>query len=107
MSALRARYEHKGPGKYEGEPSWVPYFHEEGFPSEEASYPEGGGWYGLWDVEAKDRRIWPELKKVVGVILYERSDGFVEGTTYSSEKALREAWAEIEADTSEGEEDFG
>lgn len=87
-------------GKFQGEPSYTRGLYEEGFPDEEASYPEGGGWYGLWHIDTEDRVKWPDLKGVVGVILFERSDGFVENETFSSKAALEKAWARIEKDTS-------
>jgi hypothetical protein len=98
---LRHRYgRSEGLGKFQGEPPYTRGLYTEGSPDEEASYPDGGGWYGLWHIGAKDRAKWPDLDGVVGVILYERSDGFVENETFSSKSALEKAWARIEKDTS-------
>lgn len=65
----RADYEQqvKGPGKFGGEQPYVPYFHDvslHGFVEEEASYPEGGGWVGIFTVDEDDRKLFPELDPV-------------------------------------------
>lgn len=63
-----------GPGKFEGEASYVPYFWE--------LYLEGcadgdDGEVLRFEVTKDDRRIFPELKGRRSVRLFESSEGFV------------------------------
>jgi hypothetical protein len=87
---------------------------------EEASYGEGGGWYGLVLLDAPTRKRVVEvaaenrdaltedeqdlLDDSVAIIFFERSDGIVEADWFEDEKKAEKAWEEIEADTAEEEE---
>ena len=64
----------KGPGKFEGEQPYVPYFwtfYLDGMADDDTD--------GLlrFDVTDLDRTLWPELGDKVAVYLRERDDGFV------------------------------
>jgi CO dehydrogenase/acetyl-CoA synthase beta subunit len=88
---------------------------------EEASYGEGGGWYGLVWInddareqiceiakEEKDPLTEEEqdlLDESLAVIFFERSDGIVEADWFDSKKEAEQAWAEILVDTEEEEEE--
>ena len=94
---------------------------------EEAGYGEGGGWYGLvWlDKNVRDRindiaddidnirgeedelteEEFTLLNDSVAVIFFERSDGIVEADWFPTKKEAEEAWANVLADTEEGEEE--
>jgi hypothetical protein len=88
---------------------------------EEASYGEGGGWYGLVLLDAPTRKRVVEvatenkdeltedeqelLDDSVAVIFFERSDGIVEADWFEDKEKADEAWADIEADTAEEEEE--
>lgn len=79
----RADYEEqvKGPGKFGGEEPYVPYFYDvmtHGFVEDEASWPDGGGWVGLFVVSEEDQKLFPELTLGQKIAIYERSDGLVE-----------------------------
>lgn len=78
----RADYEEqvKGPGKFEGEAPYVPYFYDvslHGFADDEESWPEGGGWVGIFEVDEEALRMFPELKGQKKVAIDETSDGLV------------------------------
>lgn len=80
----------RGPGKFQGEQPYVAYFYDvslHGFTDEEASYPEGGGWVGVFEVDEEARRMFPELKGKKKVAIYGRSDGFVEEISVQSARA--------------------
>ena len=88
---------------------------------EEASYGEGGGWYGLvllddatrksvHEVAVKNKDELTEeeqelLNDSAAVIFFERSDGTVEADWFEDKKKAEKAWADIEADTAEEGED--
>lgn len=88
---------------------------------EEASYPEGDGWYGLiWlddtvrdvvctDAENADQALTEEeedlLDESVAVIFFERSDGIVEVDWYMLPKEAEKAWSDIISDTEDDEDD--
>lgn len=64
----------KGPGKFEGEAVYVPYFWDaflNGFADRDNGTVLG------FDVTAEDKAIFPELKHRKTVKLIERDDGFV------------------------------
>ena len=111
-----------GPGKFytilDG------YVHEvtmDGGADEEASYGEGNGWYGLvWIDKGAKKRVREIAKEnedelteeedellddSVAVILFERSDGIVEADWFDTKKEAEKAWANVLADTEEGEEE--
>jgi hypothetical protein len=64
----------KGPGKFEGENRYIPYYYMLAMDGQNYEDDEGNM---LFDVTAADRALFPELEKVVTVKLYEREDGFV------------------------------
>jgi hypothetical protein len=76
MDHTREEYEEmvKGPGKFEGEPPWTPYFYD--------VYLNGGGNYlddethEVW-VEEDDIKMFPELKDVEKVLVFFSESGFV------------------------------
>jgi hypothetical protein len=88
---------------------------------EEASYGDGGGWYGLVRLDGPTRKRVAEvaaegdgeltederelLDDSVAVIFFERSDGIVEADWFEDEKKVDQAWADIEADTAEDDEE--
>ena len=88
---------------------------------EEASYGEGGGWYGLVlldaptrkrvaEVAAKNRDALTEdeqelLDDSIAIIFFERSDGIVEADWFEDKEKAEQAWAEIEADTAEEDDE--
>lgn len=75
----------KRPGKYEGEPIWVPYYQgqrENGF-FEETLYVDGHV-VDIFEVTDTDRKIFPELTKS-HVAIYTNELGFVREATASIE----------------------
>jgi hypothetical protein len=110
-----------GPGKFNT--LLDKYLYEltlEGGADQEASYPEGGGWYGYVDIapntidlireiaEADGDQLTRDEEKLIGdstaVILFERSDGIVESDWYDRLTDAEEAWDQIEREV-HGEED--
>lgn len=70
------------PGKFEGEMYYVPYFWDrvmEGGSGDTLYEPdaEDASPYEVFEIEAEDRKLFPELKDVYSLWLYERGDGFV------------------------------
>lgn len=66
----------RGPGKFEGEQPYVPYFYDaacEGF-----SHSSGTGW-DWFEVTGEDRQAFPELAEVTSVLLLYSDGGFVIG----------------------------
>lgn len=91
---------------------------------EEASYPDGGGWWGLVRIdhsfrgavrdvaEEKDDDLTSAelamLDTAVAVIFHERSDGIVESDWYDNIEDANEQWTAIEEEANaefEGEDD--
>lgn len=64
----------RGPGKFEGEALWVPYYREKGLEGF-ADRDDGQVWG--FDVTPEDKRIFPELKRRRTVKLLETNSGFV------------------------------
>lgn len=65
------------PGKFEGEPLYVPYFYDaflDGFAEFEGDEDDE---YMTFDITDEDVELWPELKGWSRILLFERSDGFV------------------------------
>jgi hypothetical protein len=111
-----------GPGKfYTILDGYVYEMTLDGGADEEASYEEGGGWYGLVSLdksavaraqelaaEQNDRLTAAELEQLrtnVGVILFERTDGIVESDWFLSKKKLAAAWKRVEDDVASTYED--
>lgn len=64
----------RSPGKFEGEPTYAPYFYDallNGF----ADTDEGD--VATFDVTDDDRALFPELKDVQHVYLWESEQGFI------------------------------
>ena len=82
------------PGKFEGEPRWVPYF----YALEGDTQFDGGACvvYRAFQVTPEERRQFPELKKIFAVVLAETDDGFVTGHTFATDYELGIAIAECE-----------
>ena len=79
---IRARYKDaaKGPGKFEGESDWAVYLWDrslEGCQDDTQYDPEDDTPIEIFEVNDNDRAIFPELKNVVEVWLWEDSQGFV------------------------------
>lgn len=67
------------PGKYEGEPAYVPYFYDawlEGCPDDEGA-EEGADPWAEFLVTAEDRGQFPELADVSRVRIAQSDQGFV------------------------------
>ncbi len=111
-----------GPGKFEGEmlvTSFIWDMSLNGGADEEAGDVETMGWYGLMKgklVEAakfgakeQGMKLTPDevkfLRSRAGVILSEDSNGFVGADYYQTEKALEEAWKEIQKEEEEYSEE--
>ncbi len=93
----------------------------DGGADEEASFEEGGGWYGLLrlgsDGADRIREIAVEhddeitrdeeklLNSSAAVIFFERSDGIVEATWYDDALTAEQDWEEIESDVYGEEEE--
>jgi hypothetical protein len=67
------------PGKFEGEPVWVPSFWEAGLSG--LSDDDDGEYYGFMLTD-QDRKDWPMLAGFTRVALREDSSGFVHSHTY-------------------------
>ena len=69
----------KGPGKFEGEESYSPYFYGkiiDGCADESWYFGEGEPEYDAIVVSDDDRDIFPELEGVYAVVCYETEQGF-------------------------------
>lgn len=90
----RAYYEKmtKSPGKFEGEPAYVPYFYElvmDGG-SDEALTDGESVTYDVFKITDEDKTMFPELLGVGHyVILHYTNDGFVIGREYTEEQWLK------------------
>lgn len=82
------------PGKFQGEPRWVPYFYAL---EEDQEFMDGACVvYRAFQVNAEDRQRFPELKGVFAVVLAETDDGFVTGHTFATDYELGVFTAECE-----------
>jgi len=93
----------------------------DGGADEEASYDEGGGWYGLLRLNQATRdRVHQSahyneddltdeesdlLDDSVAIIFFERSDGIVEVDWFDNAKQADTQWAKIEAEFEDDEDD--
>ena len=110
-----------GPGKFDTViDSYAYEITLDGGADEEASYGEGGGWYGVvWlDDNTRDRIIEIAvededplteeeedlLDENVAVIFFERSDGIVETDWFENRQEALEEWAEIQEEFEEGDD---
>jgi hypothetical protein len=70
----------RSPGKFEGEPVYVPYFFDlmlNGMADESYEDDATGNTADYFNITPADRQEFPELEEVARVILYYRTDGFV------------------------------
>lgn len=72
------------PGKFAGEPVWVPYFWELLLDGEGEEQEDGWIDFGI---EPEDIEEFPELAGAEKIGIYEREDGFVEGVLIGRRKA--------------------
>lgn len=86
----RANYQSrvKGPGKFEGEEIYSPYFYDIGLddgPDEIIDHFYDYGTIYLFKVRKEDRALFPELKGVYTVSQVETNDGFINTNTLNRE----------------------
>ena len=82
------------PGKFEGEPAWVPFFYAL---EDDDEFTDGAAVaYRAFQVNAEDRQRFPELSGVFAVVLAETDDGFVTGHTFATDYELGVFTAECE-----------
>lgn len=89
-----------GPGKFEGEPAYVPYFYEFGLNTQcdYEAYDALETYYQAFKVRENDTSIFPELVGTYAVVLWESDNGFVNSASFDSEEDFDKAWSEIEND---------
>lgn len=111
------------PGKYEGGLVIDEYLHRVSLngSDEELGESEDFGWYGLFKVEKGDlaqdiaevmeedkEKLTKEeesfLRNVVGAIICENSQGFVDVTWFTNKRTRDEAWKKLEEDYEEFQE---
>lgn len=107
----------RGPGKFSTDLHQALYDETlHGGADEEASYHDGGGWFGLLRGplkgpefralrDALDDDELHEARTAAGWIIFERSDGIVEVDAYETKRQLEKAWEEILATVEEYEEE--
>ena len=87
------------PGKFEGEPAWVPFFYAL---EDDDEFTDGAAVaYRAFQVNVEDRQRFPELSGVFAVVLAETDDGFVTGHTFATDYELGVFAAECELDAEE------
>lgn len=80
------------PGKFEGEQRYSPYFYNallDGGIGEDFYFGEGDPGYNLYVLGAEDKEIFPELKDVYGVSLWESEQGFFNCVCLDTEEDFR------------------
>ena len=82
------------PGKFQGEPRWVPYFYD----LEDDLQVEDGACVvcRAFQLTPEERQRFPELKGVFAVVLAETDDGFVTAHTFATDYELGVFTAECE-----------
>lgn len=92
------------PGKFQGEPRWVPYFYD----LEDDLQVEDGACVvcRAFQLTPEERQRFPELKGVFAVVLAETDDGFVTGHTFATSYELGVFINECELDAEEVEHDI-
>ena len=87
------------PGKFQGEPRWVPYF----YALDDELQVEDGACVvcRAFQLTPEERRQFPELKTTFAVVLAETDDGFVTGHTFATDYELGVFVAECELDAEE------
>lgn len=105
----------RGPGKFDSDLDAALYeLTLDGGADEEVGDAQDFGWYGLLDADGEsliddlrgmgaelDEDDYQFLKKQAGVILFENSQGFVEGTYFQKEEDLKKAWEELQQEAEE------
>lgn len=93
------------PGKFQGEPAWVPYFF--GLDECDDEFEDGACVvYRAFQIHDDERQRFPELKGVFAVVLAETDDGFVTGHTFATDYELGVFTAECDLDAEEVEHDI-
>ena len=85
VKVSREKYEEmvKGPGKFEGERPWVPYFWEAVLDGDDDSKLIDGYAVSFFIVMRGDKDTFAELKDVYAISVFEDEQGFVHGGTWS------------------------
>jgi hypothetical protein len=92
-----------GPGKFEGEPSYVPYYWDKTMDgSEDDTIYDGDTPVSVFIVSTEDINIFPELKGTYSVLLWEDDYGFVNRMECESKEKLESLTAELEKESAEG-----
>jgi hypothetical protein len=94
----------KGPGKFESEPIYVPYFWDmvlDGSGGESFYFGENESVYEMIEVSEEDREIFPELNGIFGLCLWESSQGFVNSASFDSEKEFNAEMANLQEQAEE------
>lgn len=71
------------PGKFEGEPIYVPFYWDmglEGFADEDETDGDGGNRYTFY-LDDQDKAVWPELGSATRLHLSETETGFIYSST--------------------------
>lgn len=89
------------PGKYQGEPAWVPYLDNQD--ADQDFYDGADTLYRAYKVSKIDKEYHPALRDVFAVVLHESDDGFVHAKTFATSYALGVFIneCELEAETEE------
>ena len=88
------------PGKYQGEPAWVPYLDNQD--ADQDFYDGADTLYRAYKVSKIDKEYHPALRDVFAVVLHESDDGFVHArpfaTSYELGTFINECELEAEAE---------
>ena len=92
------------PGKYQGEPAWVPYLWAQD--ADQDFYDGADTLYRAYKVSkivTRDVLFYPDLRDVFAVVLHESDDGFVHAKTFATSYELGTFIneCELEAETEE------
>jgi hypothetical protein len=95
------------PGKYQGEPAWVPYLDNQG--ADQDFYDGADTLYRAYKVSKIDKEYHPALRDVFAVVLHESDDGFVYARTFATAYELGTFIneCELEAEAEDEPEDDG
>jgi hypothetical protein len=107
--AIRKDYAERaeGPGKFEGESIYSPYFYDaimDGGIGEEFYFGEGEPVYTLTELTEDDKAIFPELSGDYGVCLWESEQGFFNCVVISTKADYLVEKANLEFQQAEEEE---
>lgn len=91
-----------GPGKFKGEPAYVPYFYDLTMDSsQDDTIYDGDTPVFCFDVTDTDRKAFPDLADVHRVYLWESEQGFVYHRTVESAKEANELESSLSNDEEE------